>query len=601
MVSFWMRASLVSGCLVLSCAHAPPAAKKPATAVAAPPPSNPFDVTVDFKPDQTAVPPGMWFRIKSPNLIVPRIVEMMGDPTLRGFSDLRAFVGLAIGSELTSLIDFDAPFSFVAPREPDETNRSVVGVAHLTDEAHFAPEKLGVKLDALGPGRWHIQARGAGKDVRCELWHVAAPVGYRIVCGFEGADLVSRAPFLLGQLEKTPLKADAIAVSTNYPLGPSLAYRQRPPEKDHDANAEAADSPEHELLGELAKAESIEFELTFFEHDAELAVQLNYTESDTSPTVRAWLGKPPAPFPPQFWQTLDLFPIAVGNTGTDEATTKEFLSLPAVAGFLESLNIVGGVSPELAAEMLAASGQFIPERLRFTMGVAGPMPYLTRKARARVSGNRKAAKAAQRYSMLMGYAGSGENYLKGMDVLVQASKNKPAAGSKEPPAARWFRINTVPRDLPGESALFREECPDKSAWYTWVLPTADWVWVMSATNELDLLGQVRRALPSLQQTANPSERAAAALGADTPLIGMALSLAAVETTYGWLSDYDVATLPFGGSSRVFVSVSGRSTQVAGKPGVAARIASRWSPAATADLAELIKRAVSQPETRESAK
>ena len=60
-----------------------------------------------------------------------------------------------------------------------------------------------------------------------------------------------------------------------------------------------------------------------------------------------------------------------------------------------------------------------------------------------------------------------------------------------------------------------------------------------------------------------------------------------------MRDLELNTLPFGGSSRISVRVTGKANQFAGKPVVSLRVTSRWSPAATADIVELIKRATAR--------
>lgn len=598
-----MRATLFSGCLLLACHHAPTSGGPRSTnpAVPSPTPSNAFEVTLDWKPEETSAPAGFWLRIKSPNAIVPRLVKLAADPTLRGFEDLRALTGIVLGGELSALIDLDAPISLVFARK-DKDNFSVVGAAHPTNEAAFAPAKLGEKLRPLGPGRWEIRPGDGGEKLRCELWHAAAPVGYRILCGARGEEIAPHAPFLLGQLEKSPPTADASVGSAHFPLNESFAKRQR--EREAEPGAKPATNGESEFIDSWTRAtlnaQSMAVDLEFLQQDIELALAFDYAETDVSPAVRSWLGRTPEPLPRQFWQTLDLSPFAIANAGTDEATMKEFLSDPAVSGLFTSLNRTCGISPEVSERMLNAMGGFIPERLRFTMSMGGT---LTPPARDSAASPSKRSKSVANGWMLLGYAGSGENYLKGLAVLEDASKAKPARVSeKGSPSARWTRLTKLPSDLPPESVAVRQDCPDKSSFFTWVLPTRDWIWMLSARSESQMLAHARGLLPSLREpppAANDADPAAP-LERERPLMEMRLSLAALKEISGSaMRDIEVSTLPFGGSSRISVSVTGKRQPLAGKPAVSVRIATRWSPAATADMVELFKRAKSDSDKPKS--
>jgi hypothetical protein len=586
---------------MLACNHAPTTAapsSAPAAAVPAPAP-NPFEVTLDWKPEETSAPAGFWLRLKSPNTVVPRVVKLTADPRLRGFEDLRPLAAIVLGGELSALIDLDAPLSMVLARKGSD-NFAVVAAAHPTNEAQFVPAKLGDKLRPLGLGRWEIRPSDGGEKLRCELWHAAAPVGYRILCGVRREDIAPHAPFLLGQLEKRPPTADATVGAAHFPLNESSAKHEREakPGAKPDTNGES------EFFDRWARAamnaQSVAFDLDFLQQDIELAIAFDYAESDVSPGVRSWLGKAPEPLPRQFWQTLDLSPVAIANAGTDETTMKELLSDPAVAGLLTSFNRNCGISPEVSERMLNAMGGFIPERLRFTMAMGGT---LSSSARERSATPSKNGKTAANGWLLLGYAGSGESYLKGLAVLEEASKAKATiASSKRAPTTRWTRVTKVPSDLPTESVVVRQDCADKSTSFAWVLPASDWIWMVSAQSEAQMLAQARRVLPTLREApaaSNDTEQAAAA-GHEPPLMEMRLSLAALkETSNSSMQDLELSTLPFGGSSRVAVSVTGRTKLVAGKPLVSVRVTSRWSPAAAADLVELVKQAKSESDKTKS--
>ncbi|HET9932335.1 MAG TPA: hypothetical protein VFQ35_16640 [Polyangiaceae bacterium] len=593
MLSYWTRASLLSTCLVLGCAPAPSqsAPKAPTSAASPSRPPNPFETTLDWKPEQTTAPAGFWFRIKSPNAILPRLVKLAADPTLRGFSDLRALAGITLGGELSALVDLDAPITVVMAR--DANDFTVVAAAHPSNGAQFAPEKLGDKLKPLGPARWEIEPGDGGEKFHCELWHVAAPVGYRVLCGLKGTDFAAHAPFLLGQLEKTPPSADATVGSSHFPLAESIAKQQRERAADSEANVESESIGR--WLQSFAKAESVAFDLDFVHDDVELAVEFDYAEADTSPAVRAWITKTPEPLPPQFWQTLDVSPVALASAGVDEATMKDLLSSPVVSELLASLNRANGVTPEVATEMLNAMGGLIPNRLRFTMSMGGTLPSSTRQGEKRASGPFKSSKAANGW-MLLGYAGSGERYLKGLAVLEQASKAKHRSANSNAAAPRWTRLAKVPGDLPPSSVIFRQDHAGKSTWFTCVLPGTDWIWILSAASEQQMLAQVRRVLPSLDAPAPRDDTEHAAFGAAPPLMMMSSSLAALKEVSGSsMHDLELSTLPFGGSSRILVGVTGKTKQVAGKAVVTLRVASRWSPPAMADMVELFKRTKSESE------
>lgn len=580
---------------MVACNHASTtSAPRNATAAATRAPApNPFEVTLDWKPEETSAPAGIWLRLKAPNAVVPRIVKLAADPTLRVFEDVHALTGLVLGGELSALIDLDAPISIVLARGGDH-HYAVAGAAHLANEAQFAPTKLGEKLHPLGPGRWEIRPSDGGEKVRCELWHVAAPVGYRILCGAKGEEIAPHAPFLLGQLEKTPPRADASVGSAHFPLHESFANQQRERDAEPGANADSNDGSElvERWARAIVNAESMALDVAFLEQDIELALAFDYAESDVSPAVRSWLGKTPEPLPRQFWQTLDLSPVAIANAGMEESTVTQLMSDPAVAELFTCLNRTCGISPEVEERMSKAMGGFVPERLRFTMSLGGTLGAAAREGTANAKSRRKSAANGW---MLVGYAGSGENYLKGFAVLEESSKVKPSgATSKAARAAHWTRLAKVPADLPPESVIVRQDCADKSTWFSWVLPAPDWIWMLSAQSEAQLLAQARRVLPSLREAppaSNDTEQAAAPVG-EPALMEMRFSVAALKETFSSsLHDLELNTLPFGGSSRVAVKVTGKTDQIAGKPVVSLRVTSRLSPTATADIVELIKRAM----------
>lgn len=573
-----MQAILLSICLPLACAHPPPT-RGPEAAVSPVAKPSPFAVTLDFKPEQTRAPAGIWLRVKSPAAVLPRLIGLAGEPSLRGYADLHALSGLVLGGELSSLLDLDAPLSAVFARETE----TVVIAARLMNEARFEPEELGEKLHARGPGRWGIRPSDGGERLSCELWHVAAPVGYRILCAAKGTDLAPFAPFLLGQLEKTTPTGDVKVVATHFPLA------ARPDLPKLAVEGESVFSAR--LSNSLDRAETIGLELNFREPDIELALELAYGASDVSAGVRGWIAGTPSALPPQFWRTVSVAPIAFASAGADEETTNALLSDPILGGLFAAFNPASAFSPEAAERVVTAMGGFIPERLRFTMSLSGAVPTAARQLAGRPSRRRKPREdAANACWTLMGFAGSGERYLKGLAALEEASNVEPAGAQAANSAVRLVRLRKMPPDLPHESVIFRQQCSDKSNCFSWVWPGRDWVWVLAAASEAQLIAEVRRVLPSLVETpaSNDGSEATTLLN-ERSLLGMSSTLAGLTRVFRPLaSDLDPSTLPFGGSARIFASVSGAAKQVDGTPTVALRLTSRWSPAATADLVALIK-------------
>ncbi|HWA77696.1 MAG TPA: hypothetical protein VG937_35415 [Polyangiaceae bacterium] len=189
---------------LISCAHPPPAPVSAPAPVAAPAKPDPFAVTAEWKPEAAEAPEAFWVRIKSPAQLLPRALKLAADPSLMGFSDLKAMAGLLLGGELSALIDFDAPMTVVFVKAANKQNPPFVTAVQLNDVAHFAPQRLGEKLQPVGPGRWELVFEDLTHDLRCELWHAAAPIGYRIVCGANDEEIARNAPFLL-DLAKQPL------------------------------------------------------------------------------------------------------------------------------------------------------------------------------------------------------------------------------------------------------------------------------------------------------------------------------------------------------------------------------------------------------------
>jgi len=567
------RVGLILGCWAVGCAHAPPQAAVKAQP-AAPAPPNPFELTVEFKAEAIQAPAGFLLRIKSPTATLPRALKLSGDPTLRGFSDPRALAGLALGGELATLIDFDAPMDVLF--EPGSASgTSLVGVARVADEARFAPSKLGSELRAVSPGRWQIRPSDGGEKVQCELWHVAAPVGFRILCGQDAADIARTAPFLLEQLEKQPLLADA-----RFELPRALLTPQQ-------AQPNAEDSGVQELNRALGKrwgahADTIAVNLKWLEQDVELGIEVDFAAADTSAAFQGWLGGAKAALPRQLFQVLDSSPIALGFAGTDDAMMKQLLS-DSEGPFLEFLKDVNqgeGITPELAERMTRAAGSFIPERCRFTLSLGGPLAPLLPKKQLRPPSRSQPAKNAGSTWLLAGLAGPGARYQAALDVLFEES--------------RYVRL-AKPTDLPPESILFRGGSAQSGTWFAWVLPTPEWVWLLGAVSQRDLLAQARRLLPSLRERETPSGAEPAEFGAEPPLLALSFSLAALKETFGDLmADHDVAALPFGGSTRVFARMTGKRVAGGPRPLLALDLWTRWSPAAITDLVELIRAYANRP-------
>ncbi|MGC4092784.1 MAG: hypothetical protein QM756_33855 [Polyangiaceae bacterium] len=143
--------------------------------------------------------------------------------------------------------------------------------------------------------------------------------------------------------------------------------------------------------------------------------------------------------------------------------------------------------------------------------------------------------------------------------------------------------------------LYRSDSATGETSFSWVLPQADWVWNVVAADEAQLLARVRRLLPSLRAPATPDAAELAEFGPGSPRLAAAFSLAAIKEALGERgSTLDTSALPFGGSSRVVVRVVGNRVERQGGPLLTLELKSRWSPAAIADLVELVKSSRGEP-------
>jgi hypothetical protein len=474
MVVHRVRSGWLVACVLLSCAH--PAREAAVKALPSPAiPADPFAQTVNWRAEELAPPKGMWLRVKSPATALPRILKIAKDPWLRGFADIRAIAGLLLGHELTGLIDFDAPMDVLMRRRSEDSGIVVAG--HFVNDAGFRPDKLGLELLPVSPGRWQIRPSHYAGTLRCELWHAPAPIGYRILCGDAADELARAASFLLGRLARQPLTSDARAVSSDYPLADRFRDRTGGAQKVDSNEKSAQNDPAEDFVPSFAKAESIAFDLNFLEQDIELGVELSFLAPDTSAAFRSWLGAP-QPLPRQFWQVLDFAPVTVAFTGTDEHTAQQLLD--DEAGLLRpllELDDAAGVTPALRDRVLQAMGGLIPERLRFTVSSGGSGSVVrTASNSAALAAKRTATPLRGARWLLLGLAGAGERYQAGLDVLFDASQAKSAtkASSGASTKPSFVRIRERPAGLPAESTLFRVGSGNDPC-FGWVLPTADWI------------------------------------------------------------------------------------------------------------------------------
>ncbi|MGC4092783.1 MAG: hypothetical protein QM756_33850 [Polyangiaceae bacterium] len=291
-------------------------------------------------------------------------MKLAADPTLRGFGDPRAVAGLVLGGELTSLIDFDAPVDVLFLPSPSE-RPSMVGVARPVNAAQFDPRKLGEMLRPLAPGRWQLHPADGGEQLRCELWHVKPPVGYRVLCGLVAQGIEQAAPFLLGKLAVTESVADArVEMSQAFFKDAIAATPASEPEPAPDGTASSARERGRQLgkrwVESIAEAESIALNVQLSDENVELGLELDYDAKRASPLFQRWLlssASQPA-LPPQFWQVLDESPIAFVSATTDAETTKQLTAYTGSSlGTLLSESLAeAGTTVEDLQRMQAAGG-----------------------------------------------------------------------------------------------------------------------------------------------------------------------------------------------------------------------------------------------------
>ncbi|HWA77695.1 MAG TPA: hypothetical protein VG937_35410 [Polyangiaceae bacterium] len=355
--------------------------------------------------------------------------------------------------------------------------------------------------------------------------------------------------------------------------------------KDNPDSAKTPDSAKNEAANELGKslmsAESMAFDLGLGNPDIELSLQLNYLETGTSNLRPGRLGGAPRPIPPQFWQAYAIAPLTLVSTGVDDQAMTELESAwgGSLKAFFDQIHRSSGMTPELSERVTRASGD-IPEHFRFTFSQPAFFPPRSSEP----SKHGRAAKDTGPSWYLIGFAGSGERYKAGTDVLLEASKAKPSSS----PTTRWVRIDKRPPNLPPESIVLRTDTPGKDPSFTLALPTPEWIWLLVASNQNELFSQARRLLPTLSKPAQPDPVAQAAFAPD-PLLAMTVNLVALKNTLGdRLSNINFANLPARGTAPIFLRVTGQRQQRADHPTLSITLHSHWTPAAFADLLGLIK-------------
>jgi hypothetical protein len=543
---------------------------------------------------------------------LPRLVSLSGDADLEVLSDPVGLANIALGSDLASLLDLGKPIDALIVTS-DGPVRFAVSLP-VANVAAFTRGSATAWLSPLERGRFLIAAPTKGRaSIRCELWHVADPIGFRVLCGSDLVTLNSEGPVLLGRLSKRAVKGD---FRIELPKSLVEATLSRVPAVDSTegtASYRAGHQLGREWMRTLLAADAVGVEAKLGEPDIDLSVELAYRDLSLAPELAAWL-RASAQGPqlsPEFWRLPADSAFGFAFAGVDEPTAHATLE-PMLSRVEQDFGQSLGPAPLPKAaihdwvEVLRA---LLPNQGRFVVAVGRlPLP-IAASARPNPKSVLGAGSAPTDRSgdwIAFGLAADPVRYRDAVERLLTLYRERPesttastasaasATSAPRPPDFLLTRVPKLPAGLPAGSELLRygAVAPPKAGGKplppddVLIVPSSGWVWILVSASDATLVPLAQRLLTASADDSLASRDELTPLAAGAPAVLGTLSFAGL---LAWGDDAAgrgasrAATLPFGGTSRLPVRIVSEASGDA----LSLKIWSRLSPTALADLRALI--------------
>jgi hypothetical protein len=331
------RALLIGwGLSLMGCGAAPKAPTKATTAAsvaAVEPERRPYaELATERKPVELD---GIWLRAASPAKTFHELpILLQGVPPLAQLKLLVEGRAGLLPADVAAVVDAAQPAEllFSMGSTWDESPPPVTEAPSLVWSFRVrSPEAIergaaGLTLQRSAPGVWNVggvdadieepeyaeasegddddedgDAAGEDEDLlrpflprRCQLHHLPAPVGYRILCSTSAEEVDAAAPFLL-----SPARAVAQTSDVHLELGGSnyakfLQQMSRAMHRDDPAaDTAAARGGRHlaqSLFDPLLAHERLSLDFSLNQLKAQLEVDLTYAELPNAPAFSQWLG-----------------------------------------------------------------------------------------------------------------------------------------------------------------------------------------------------------------------------------------------------------------------------------------------------------------------
>lgn len=397
---------VVCSCLgLMGCGAAPKPVAVTTPTVTAAPVEEERTPYADLAPQPAAAElDGVWARVESLKRSfegLPNLVQ--GLPPLASLQDLVQGRASFLPADVAAVIDPSQPIDVSMPLSFALGVDAPVWAFHVRSADAIAQGAAGLTLRGVRPGVWDVgsvvsapppaesepgydddsepsededeaseDAAPTFAPVSCRLWHLPAPVGYRVVCSQSVEAIERTAPFLL-----SAARAKHAARDLHLELsGPSYAkacerlmQTLKQGEQPHTSAEHTGQRVVEQLFGALLEHERLSLDLTLDNLRAQAQLELVYGEQPSTPGFAKWLEQ----------SSRATLPAGFARLPSDSRLNLGFNLGPSVVSFL--MNEIEGVidedtltSPTEKRQVLEALRDLLPAdgRASFAMGLDVP-------------------------------------------------------------------------------------------------------------------------------------------------------------------------------------------------------------------------------------
>jgi hypothetical protein len=277
---------------------------------------------------------GVWVRVESIKRTfngLPELVKAL--PPLVRLQDLVEGRSGLLPADVAAVIDPAQPIDLTMPLSFTLGADAPIWAFHVRSDDAIAQGAAGLTLRRVRPGVWNMggvvatQPQAAAGDddesepseegdeppedtmppvepVSCQLWHLPAPVGYRVVCSQNIEAIEQTAPFLLSPARSTSASRDLHLELS----GPSYAKSCQRLLQTLKQTEKARSSAEHtgeqiveRLFGALLEHDRLALDLKLDNLRAQAQLELVYGEHPSTPGFAEWLTQSSrATLPPSY-------------------------------------------------------------------------------------------------------------------------------------------------------------------------------------------------------------------------------------------------------------------------------------------------------------